>query len=571
MIRVIKNKLIFALGILAILNPFTMIAQDLQSAIKLTESEQFNAAKTTFDNLLKSKPQSEVYYYYGEYYLKLYFTDTASYDLKEYANLATEKFKKGIEVDPLNPLNFVGLGKVGLLLNDMVNAKSNFDKAIALLPNRKTNKESKITPENQALTYLRIADAHIRTNSRDTLMVFPLLRKVADLELKNPDYYLTLGDAYLFLLNDGSNAILNYKKAQEIDPKSPKAKLRLGQLWVRAKKYNGNKDDKNDKGAIDYYLEAIKTDSTFAPAFRELAELYYMAGQFYNAKKNYKKFLDLSPGNMFAKVRYASFLFLAKDYNESVKIINEILEKEKSYTFLYRVQAYSYYESNTQFDKGLQAIELFFKQTKPEKIIPSDYAYYGKLLQKNNKDSLAIIKFNKALELDAANNTDLYSNLASSYKKLKKNNEAIDAYNKKIAIGKAGIGDYLNLATTYYSIKLYGKADTAAQFVLKSKPDFITGQLWMSRIKASIDSTSKEGLAKPYYEKVIELSLKDSVKNVKELLEGYDYLSYYFLKTDAYCDSKKYYDKILAIDPKNAKATEGLALVKKRKPGLKCD
>jgi len=216
-------------------------------------------------------------------------------------------------------------------------------------------------------------------------------------------------------------------------------------------------------------------------------------------------------------------------------------------------------------------IDKFFKLVKPEKILPSDYAYKGKILQKNNKDSLAIINLKKAIELDSENNCDLNSNIAGIYKKLKKYNEAIEAYNKKIAC-KSSVGDYLNLSTTYYSVKQFGKADTAIDNVITAKPDFLSGLVWKARINSSIDSLMKEGRAKPHYEKVLEIAMKDSAKCTKEIIESYDYLSYlYFKKEKNYCEAKKYYEKMLAIEPKNQKGLDGLAGLKKSFPNLKCD
>ena len=59
------------------------------------------------------------------------------------------------------------------------------------------------------------------------------------------------GDAYIFMQNDGSKAILNYNIAQSLNPKSPFAKLRVGQLWMRARNYND---------ALTYYQEVVKID-----------------------------------------------------------------------------------------------------------------------------------------------------------------------------------------------------------------------------------------------------------------------------------------------------------------------
>ncbi|MCK7520625.1 MAG: tetratricopeptide repeat protein [Ignavibacteriales bacterium] len=75
--------------------------------------------------------------------------------------------------------------------------------------------------------------------------------------------------------NDGSTAIKNYNQAQNLNPQSPRAKLRLGQLWVKANNY---------KSALTYYSEAIKIDSNYAPAYREMGYLQLKTHQPEKAK-----------------------------------------------------------------------------------------------------------------------------------------------------------------------------------------------------------------------------------------------------------------------------------------------
>jgi hypothetical protein len=61
----------------------------------------------------------------------------------------------------------------------------------------------------------------------------------------------------------------------------------------------------------------------------------------------------------------------------------------------------------------------------------------------------------------------------------------------------------------------------------------------------------------------MEKALTDSAKYQKELIEAFLYMgSYnYFISLD-YPLSKSFYDRILAIDPKNEKAKSALALPK---------
>jgi tetratricopeptide (TPR) repeat protein len=114
-------------------------AQDLKSAIKLTDSEQFGAANTIYQNLIKQQPQNaDIYFYLGESYLKSYFTDTANVDLKEVTQLAKAQFEKGVSVDPTNPLNFVGLGKAAIYSGDYNAAATEFAKGRCNDPFEKT-------------------------------------------------------------------------------------------------------------------------------------------------------------------------------------------------------------------------------------------------------------------------------------------------------------------------------------------------------------------------------------------------------------------------------------------------
>jgi len=550
-------KILITMSAIAYALNFTLPAkaQDIKTANRLTNSEQYQSSWAMFDQLIAKEPtNSDLYYYYGESFLKSYFTDTAGVDLAEMVAKSKVKFQKGIEVDPANPLNYVGMGKADLYSKEYTTAEGFFAKAKELLPTRKN--KIVLSQEKHIVTYQKIAEAYIKGPRKDTAIVFAALREADKINKKDPETFLFRGDAYLFILNDGSNAIINYKRAQELDARSPMAKLRLGQLWVRAKRY---------QDALAYYQEAIGIDSTYTPAYRELAELYAMAGQYDNAKKNYKKFLDLSQNNLYAKVRYASFLFLTKDYANAVSQINEVMTQDKSYNFLNRLAGYSNYEIG-KYDDANKAIETFFAQTKPDKIIPSDYSYKGKILAKLQKDSLAIESFKIAWKLDTTN-LDLLQDMSTSYNKMKKYPETAKLYEYKIKIGKATTQDYYSLGKTYYNYAAWGKADTALSYVITNKPEFLQAYLWKARVYSNLDPETKEGLAKPHYEKFIELARVDSIKNTKELIEAYNYLGYYFLKSKKYTESLGYWEKMLALDPANEKAKNTIKDLKSRGAG----
>ena len=142
---------------------------------------------------------------------------------------------------------------------------------------------------------------------------------------------------------------------------------------------------------------------------------------------------------------------------------------------------------------------------------------------------------------------------------MKKYNEAIATYNKKVELGKANINDYLGLTRAYYSSKDYVKADSAASQMIRLKPDLQYGYFWRARANA-VQDPNVEGLAKPYYELFIsKIKPEEIEKNKKDLSEAYTYLAVYYSKKKDCENSTLYFKKVLEVDPTNAQAKNFLA------------
>jgi len=517
-----RSILIFCLFIISFVT--SVSAQTLKDAIKLTDNEQFQRAANTFRTLLTREPSNpEIYYYSGENYIK-----------SDEPDSARMMYEKGIQVAPSTAINYVGLGKSYLYENKAAEAKSNFDKALSL------------SASKNATVLMKIAEAYITAEKKDVTQAFNLLNTAMKLEPKNPDVYILMGDAFA-AQNDGTNAIKNYERATELDKTSVKATLRIGQLYGRARNY---------QEALAYYKKAEAIDPNFAPAYSEQGELYYKAKQYDVAKEKYRKYLELSGSNMDAQIRYASFLFLSKDYTKAIEQINEIRKRDTTNVILNRLMAYSYFETGDHAS-GLKYINRFFAQANPKKIIASDYEYHGKLLSKTGNDSLAITKYLEAVKMDTTN-TDLYSEIASAFMKMKKYQDAITNYNKKITTGK-GItaNDYFGLGRSHYYSKDYANADSAFAKVTELSPSWPGGYLWRARANSQLDPDSKQGLARPHYESYIEKVGADVEKNKKDLLEAYSYLGFYYYDKDK-VKSKAMWIKVAELDPKNDKAKKAL-------------
>ena len=529
-------------------------SQDMAEAVNLTKSEQFAAAASMFRQLIQQSPTSgDIYYYYGRNCMEKYYSDTLNVSFEEKADSAKAIFELGIRQDPSNPLNIVGLGGLKLIKKDIPGAKAEFDKVHALLPSR-ANKSIKMAPETQAKILIQMAEAFVIANVRDTASAFDYLQRAEKLDKKNPELYIVKGDVYFYLLNDGSKAISNYNIAQSLDPNSPKAKLRVGQLWLRARQYTT---------ALNYYQEVVQMDSMYAPAYRELGSLLSRAGRQEEAKKNFQKFLELSR-NTSARKQFVNTLIDLRDYEEAIRQLNEILKVDDTDNDVNRALAYSYYETQ-QYDKGLEYIKKFIANAKPEKIRALDYAYYGRLLIKTRQDSLAAEQLLNAYALDTTN-TDLISEAALCYTKLKKYDLAKEQYEHKIRLKVGNSLDYYNLGKVYYSLQDYVNADTNLAIFNAMQPDYIPGFAWRARAKSNLDMKDPKGYnmtgyAVPVYEGLIEKTESDTVKYMRERFESFDYLAFYhysqFSRDPKLKDEAEkalyYYQRMTAANPEDEK------------------
>ena len=523
---------------------FQLFAQvDIKKAISLTQSELYDDADKVYKELIKKEPRNgDNYYYLGESFLKSYFSDTVAVSLSEMEDSATVYYKKGTVLSSLNPLNFVGLGKIALLKNDINGAKAQFDLALSKLPS-KTNKNSEITKQGQALTKAKIAEAWVTAQNKDLPQAHILLQEAITLDPANPAIYLILGDTYLED-NDGTNSIANFKKAQELDPKSPLAKMKIGNIYVRGR---------NLKAAIPFFEEAVQIDPNFAPVYRELGELYYKAGLNEKAVSNYKKYLELSP-NTSAKVRFAIFKYLIKDYQGSLNVIEEVMKIDSSFIILYRIAGYDYFETG-KYNEALASINKYFKKAKPEKVRSTDHAYYGRTLIKLNQCEEGVKKLEFAYKLDSAS-CDILNEIADTYDKcLKKTDVAVKYYIMKSESNCAKDIDLYYTGKCFYKLAMFGKADTMFTAFLAKQPSSMQGLIFRSRTRSSIDSTMALGLALQDYQLVIEKARTDSVKYSKELIESYKYIaSYHTLISKDLKIAKTYWKLILLIDPAEQQA-----------------
>jgi tetratricopeptide (TPR) repeat protein len=540
---------ILVIALFAMAWPSSITAQTLQDAINFTQSEQFENAGKAYQTLISQQPQDGTnFFYYGDYFIRQYRADTVATSLKKACTNANAQFEKGKTADPLNPLNYIGLGEVALFNKNLAKAQEYFNQAMDQLPSKKN--KIKMDKSIQATAYVKLADAYVQSNTNDTTAIFNAIRQAQKLDPKNFESYLVAGDTYIYMLNDGSKAVTSYHASSKLNPKSPAAQLKIGQLWKRAKIYDS---------ALAAYKAVIQIDQNYAPAYKELGFLNAQLGNTTEAKNNFQRFLELSSGNTDAQMQYINTLFQLKDFNEVINQSNKLLATNQSNPDIYRALGYASLEAG-KTDDAVAALDNFFKKASDDKIRSTDYYYYARAMSNLKKDSIAGNYYIKAYQEDTTH-YDYLNIAAMSYFNSGSYHSAIDAFQKKIATGYYKLSDYYYMGYSYQILKQYDKAIAQYSAIIEKSPDYIQAYLLKARCYSSMDPKASTPDAQIAYSALVDKTEKDASKYTNERGEAYSYLNYYyfmqFFSTKSKDDARKsieYGKKALEINPNNDKA-----------------
>jgi len=509
-------------ALLLILTSQAAFAQG-EDPIKLIGKEQPKKALGLLRQAVQSTPTAQSWYNLGYGLLK-------TNENKE----AETSFDKGIALDDKMPLNYAGKGWLKLREGNLNDAKLLFDKAIGL-------------GKKNADVYNAIGEAYLE-NPKFNASAIEMLEKAVSINGQSAAAHLLLGDAYLKQNNaNGGKAVSSYEKAASLSPKDGAPHFKVGIVYLRSTNYDV---------ALTSFLKAVEVDPAYAPAWSELGELYYSQKKGPEAAQAQEKYLALTEStDPTGKVRLAFYQFMAKEFTKAVLTFDEAKKLGPLNETALRYLAFALSEANDTV-RAPRAFEEYFAMAKPEKLEAADYSTYGKLLLKLKQDSLAVLAFDKSLQIDPKQ-VSILQLKAEALFKAKRYPEAATAYKALMAARTKPLSaDYFTLGRAYYNSKNYQPADTAFQKLIELQPNMTVGYLWAGRANSALDPETETGVAKPFYEKLIEKALATPDKYKKELIESYSYLGYFFYLKKDYNESLANWDKVLALDPKDERANE---------------
>jgi tetratricopeptide (TPR) repeat protein len=546
--KMTKKAITLSLGLVVMGS--ASFAQSLDDAKKALDAEQYQKATSMLKSLVNSQAnKGENYYYLGEVYLRT-----------DYVDSARAVFTKGVAADPKFALNYVGLGEADLASENPTSAKTNFDKAID------------VASKKDYIPSMFIGKAYVAAPKPDFTAALPYLQKADELDKsdKAAETFLALGDFHA-AQKKNSEALQNYLRALNINPNLHRAKVQIGRMYKESRAFP------ESESALK---EVIAADPNYGPAYREIAELYMQWANFepqnFDAKaalalENYKKYLDLTDKSFESKLRYAQFLFYAKDFQTLEQVTSELASvspNDPKAPVVLRMRGYSAYE-NKNYPQSLQYMNDFFAKTKDtSRIVGSDYLYLGKAYLQSGNDSLALANITKAVEKDSTN-VEALTEVAKAFYDAKNYEKAADIYDKAIAAAPNakgvlysyyynGLARYFQYAagvnaSTNPSKDILVKADSAIAKVTALAPETTDAYLWRGRINSLLDDEANpKGLMVPHFEAFVQKVTVDkpelAAANAKKLAEAYDQLGAFYAATDKE-KAKQFFTKSVAANP----------------------
>ena len=520
------------LGILAsfLLMGNILFAQSIDEGKKFLNYEKFESAQNVFQKMVTSDPKNDAAaYWLGQTYLQNSDnTDTTA---------AKALYQKSLQANPNSPLLMVGMGEIELMEGKTNEARNRFETAINLTKKRDLDE-----------TLLAVGRANIDAKAGDAVYAVDKLKQAAEKNKKSAEIQIALGDAYRKLV-DGANATVSYQNALAIEPNNARASFMIGRIY-ETQGYG------QEPIYMRYYMDAMREDPNFAPVYYWLYSYYYQrdvnkAREYLN---KYVAVADKDSKNCYAE---ASLLYVSKMYDEAISKADACITTAgpKPFPNLYGLKAYAYDKKGDSLN-AKKYFEEFFAKVNPEKIGPGDYAAYAKVLLKfPGNDTLASSYIDKALKLDTVPEKRIgyVKDIAKNYFNEKKYLEAGKWYGKVLdvdtAFGKvdlyyAGYSDYLG--------GNYKTADSVFKIYQQRFPEDTYGWFLGAHAKEGMDSTGALGLAKPDYQKIIDIA--DTTKDVAtikdHLVTAYRYMVAYYYNTKHNKDSAIVYNnKILEIAP----------------------
>ncbi len=369
--------------------------------------------------------------------------------------------------------------------------------------------------------------------------------------------FILLGDIEAISEN-GGGAAAQYEQAIYVDPKNPEAYYKYANVYRKI----------SPSGAVAK-LNELRQQRPDIAVDALAGRIYYMSNEFDKAlaaydkaDKNLMEERDLSD--------YAMAAFFKAQNQKSLDIAKFGLTKKPRHAAFNRLAFFNSTELK-KYDDALMYADRLFNQSDSAKFSYYDYTYYGNALSGAKQPEKAIEMYQKALQQEDMDNkakrAGVIKQLSDAYREKEDYPNAIKFYKEYLDnIEKPSANDMAFLAGLYMQQGSTLSGDAQAESFKQADATYATlaekfdgaaeyATFMRARVNGQMDPDQSKGLAKPFYEKLVELIGPKTELDATEkarLKESYHYLiSYYFIQKDDKVTAKEYAAKMLTIDPEN--------------------
>ncbi|MBQ4122926.1 tetratricopeptide repeat protein [bacterium] len=471
----------------------TISAQNLSSIennLKLLEASQENS--TAASNRLEFAKKARIK---GEF-------AASAYDYHQIATDANYAFESN-----------VALGDIYKIFNKVDKAIIYYKKAITINPN---NSEVRL---KLARAYEQVSDfaSSLKeydlalANSSENLEILSSLERIWQKKVdefpSDAEAHANLGVVLQKQLRY-NEALVEYKKAEELNPSNLNTKINIGTLYQEQKKYDA---------AINIYNDILSVQPYNAKVLVYKAECLKALKKNDDAINLYKTALNIEPKNTQIKAQLYELLKASMSTDDVLDFLyknvqNSPMDANSYYEFAYELHKANKIDDAINF--YLETIKLDNK--KIDAYVNLSQAYRQK---KNYKDAFAIIQKAKAVAPDNEQVKKQYDLISNEYS-----------------------SNLYSIATNAYEGGEYQKAISFYKSIKPATEDSLIG------IAASYQALSNSEEAIKYYIQAMELSPKNEQIPV--------YIASLYVNNNDNISAKKYIDIALNINPANKNAIE---------------
>ena len=517
---------------------FTAFAQGgYQDGVDYYNADRFDKAKTILEKTINdaSTDKAVSYFYLGS--LELRDGNTGA---------AASNFNNGVQANPANGYNYVGLGEIALRAGNKSEAEKQFKAALA-------------TDKKDAALVAAVARAYANVDpvaySKEVAKYIAQGLKMS--KNKEPQIYMLQGD--LAKDTNKGEAAGYYEQAiiyeEENGNVNPQAYVKYSNLYNKV----------NSEFAIGKLVELNEKLPNSALAQSELAEKYYDNDQFTRAAEQYGKYMKNPNHFQNDEQRYSGLLFFGKKYPESLQVAEQVLANDPDNAYMQRMVLLNKAALENWEDAEAAAQKLFAHNG--FQFTSNDYTTHGSVLSHLGRPEEAVEAYLAGYNLNPEKNRAILADISEMYNKLENDAKSVEYMQKYVDSGDATLNDYYILSNRYKNLGLTlpegspERAEAASNGIkyvdLALEKAANKGPLYRNRatllmIRDGAEATSPE-LVETYQSMLA--AYDEDPANLEKYADVYKStylrLGAFFMNNDDTEQARSYFNKALALDPEN--------------------